>query len=343
MSTPRKPEATYQVEKVEVFACGHWSCLKLRLNAEDHGLRVSQAGSYRSVVKHANTLCEECTAAVLLRELLLTRSLPTPTLPHQVSPSTRQYSSEWEDQDQTITKPESVRCKPDSYASTLPLDGSTAQLDAGRNVEVAATLATLEGRSKKSKARGCWQPFAGFLDTAQEYTSQVLESVGEYRDAVQSIPEDIRTWKEDIRTRKEDIEHAQACARHSRFIEDQGGNPDEIFGARTVVSESEGSVEPVGLGIALLPSTPASPFAPSATCPLSPPVTLDLERDRGSIGFSLGWGALRCCNVPEVLPAIAGTELGPGRRVVQPRAKDLRRRKTGPRTRMPRKVDGRSR
>ncbi|KAK4949328.1 hypothetical protein LTR10_011946 [Elasticomyces elasticus] len=328
MSTPREPEAIYHIEKVEIFACDHWSCLKLRLNAEDHGLRMSQAGSYRSVVKHANTLCEECTAAVQLREVLFTRSHLTPTLPQHFSPPARKYSSEWEDQDQTITNPEPVRCKSDSCASTFPLDGSAAQSNADRDVEVAATLAALEGRSKKSKARGCWQPFAAFLDTAQEYTSQALESVGEYWDAVQSIPEDIRTWKEDTRTRREDTEHAQAC------IEEQGGNLNEIFGARTVVSD----VEAVGLGIALAASAATSP-----SCPLSPPVTLDLERDRGSIGFSLGWGALRCCNVPEVLPAIAGTEPGPRRQVVKPRARDLRRRKTGPRTRMPRKVDGRSR
>ncbi|KAK3633156.1 hypothetical protein LTR56_015932 [Elasticomyces elasticus] len=339
MSTPRRPEATYQMEKFEVFSCGHWSCLKLRLNAEDHGLRMSQAGSYRSVVKHANTLCEECTAAAQLRDFLFKRSLPKPTLPQQVSPPTRQYSSEWEDQDQTITKPESVRCRPDSRTSTLPLDGSTAHSNATRDLALAATFAALEGRSRKCKARGCLQPLNAFLEKAHGFSSQVLESVGEYWDAVQSIPEDIRTWREETRTRREDTEHVQACVRHSRYIEEQGGNPDEIFGARTVVSD----VEPVGLGIALLPSTPASPFAPSAIYPASPPVTLDLERDRGSIGFLLGWGALRCCNVPEVQPAIAGTEPGPRRRVVKPRAKDLRRRKTGPRTRMPRKVDGRLR
>ncbi|KAK3665155.1 hypothetical protein LTR22_003962 [Elasticomyces elasticus] len=334
MSTPRRPEPTYQMEKFEVFSCGHWSCLKLRLNAEDHGLRVSQAGSYRSVVKHANTLCEECTAAVQLREALFTRSLPTPTLPQQVSP---QYSSQWEDQDQTITKPDSVRCKLDSCNSTLPLDDSAAQSNGERNVEVAATLAALEGRSKKSKARGCWQPFAAFVDTAQEYTSQALESVGDYWEAVKSMPEDLKSWREDTKSRRKDTEHAQACIRHSRFIEEQGGNPDEIFGLRTVVSD----IEPVGLSIALGSS---SPSASSAICPLSPPVTLDLERDRGSIGFSLGWGPLRCCNDDsEMLPAIAGTEPGPRRRVVKPRARDLRRRKTGPRTRMPRKVDGRLR
>ncbi|KAK5746672.1 hypothetical protein LTR17_000688 [Elasticomyces elasticus] len=268
----------YHLEKFEVFSCGHWSCLKLRLNTEDHGLRMSQAGGYRSVVKHANTLCKECTAAAQLRDFLFKRSLPKPTLPQQVSPLTRQYSSEWEDQDQTITKPEPVRCKSDSHSSTLPLDGSAAQSDADQNVEIAATLAALEGRSKKSKARGCLQPFAALLDTAQECTSQVLESVGDYWEAVKSIPEDIRTWREDTRTRREDTEHAQACVRHSRFIEEQGGNLDEMFGARTVVVD----IEPVGLGIALLPSATASP----ATCPLSPPVTLDLERDRGSIGFS---------------------------------------------------------
>ncbi|KAK4898760.1 hypothetical protein LTR27_003933 [Elasticomyces elasticus] len=330
MSTPRKPEATYQFEKVEVFACGHWLCLKLRLNAQDHGLRMSRAGRYGFFKKHETRLCDECTAAVRLRELQLAQSLRTPT---QVSSPPRQYPSEWEDHNQTITKPESVRCSSDCHASTLPLDGSAAQSDADRNVEVAATLAALEGRSKKSKARGCWQPFGAFFEKAQELSSQVLESVGDYWDAVKSIPEDIRTWREDTRTRREDTEHAQACARHSRFIEDQGGNPDEIFGARTVVSD----VEPVGLGIGLVPS------APPTICPASPPVTLDLERDRGSIGFSLGWGALRCCNVPEVLPAIAGTEPGPRRQVVKPRAKDLRRRKTGPRTRMPKRVDGRLR
>ncbi|KAK5708434.1 hypothetical protein LTR97_000975 [Elasticomyces elasticus] len=344
MPAPRRPETTYQMEKFEVFSCGHWSCLKLRLNAEDQGLRMSQAGSYQSVVKHANTLCEICTAAAQLREVLFTQPLPTPTLPQQVSPPPRQYSAEWEDQDQTITKPESVRCKPASrLLSTLPLDDSAAQSNADRDVAVAATLAALEGRPKKSKARGCWQPFAAFLDTAQEYSSQALEFVGDYWEAVTSIPEDIRTWREDTRARREDTEHAQACVRYSRFIEEQGGNPNELFSRRIAVLTPDNNVEAVGLGIALGTSAAASPSAPSTICPLSPPVTLDLERDRGSIGFSLGWGALRCCNVPEVLPAITASEPGPRRRVVKPRARDLRRRKTGPRTRMPRKVDGRSR
>ncbi|KAK5686917.1 hypothetical protein LTS10_001052 [Elasticomyces elasticus] len=336
MSSPRRPVATYQMEKFEVFSCGHWSCLKFRLNAEDHGLRMSQAGSYRSVIKHANTLCEICTAAAQLREVLFTRSLPTPTLPQHVSPPSRQDSLEWEDQDQTITKPESVRCKSDSLASPQPLDGSTTQSTADRNVEVAATLAALEGRPKKSEARGCWQPFGAFFEKAQELSSQVLESVGDYWDAVKSIPEDLKS-------RREDMEHVQACLRHSRYIEEQGGNPSELFSRRIVVSTLGESVEVVGLGIALASSTAASPSVRSAIYPASPPVTLDLERDRGSLGFSLGWGALRCCNVPEVLPAIEGTEPGPRRRVVKPRAKDLRRRKTGPRTRMPRKVDGRLR